>query len=147
MPGKFCETLSSRKCFHQENVRVIFGIFVSGNGIFECYVFVKDIFRGLCLWVRIFDICHEAFRSLIQNVGLSYLNIFGCASDSYEFRNEIITNYFTTQFWGNLYSGWSYYSCITCIQIYQLECILVCMMVYIFIYIKCLESIQATVKC
>jgi len=63
---------------HQENTRVIFSVFVSGNGISERYVFVKDVFRGLCLWTRIFDICHEAFRSLSPKVGLSYLEVFGC---------------------------------------------------------------------
>jgi hypothetical protein len=29
---------------HQENVRVIFGVFISGNGVFEFFVFVKVIF-------------------------------------------------------------------------------------------------------
>jgi len=41
---------------HQENVRVIFGVFVSGNHISERYVFAKEVFQGLCLWVRIFNI-------------------------------------------------------------------------------------------
>ena len=34
---------------HQENTRVIFRVFVSGNHISECYVFVKEVFQDLCL--------------------------------------------------------------------------------------------------
>ena len=34
---------------HQENLRVIFGVFVSGNDISESYVFAKKVFEGLCL--------------------------------------------------------------------------------------------------
>ena len=33
-----------------------------------------------------------------------------------------------------------------CIQRYQLKCIIMCMVVYIFIYEKCLESIEAAVE-
>ncbi|EDR02653.1 uncharacterized protein LACBIDRAFT_332149 [Laccaria bicolor S238N-H82] len=51
---------------YQENVRVIFGVFVSGNHIFEHYVFAKEVFRGLCLWVQFFDIQAEAIRSFSQ---------------------------------------------------------------------------------
>ena len=36
-------------CHHQENVRVIFGVFVSGNQVFEVYVFVSEVFQDLCL--------------------------------------------------------------------------------------------------
>jgi hypothetical protein len=63
---------------HQENVRVVFGIFVSGNDISERYVFTKEVFQGLRLWVQIFTIEGEAFRSLSQKVqGLPYLEVFG----------------------------------------------------------------------
>jgi Tfp pilus assembly protein PilP len=41
---------------HQENMRVIFGVFVSGNRIFERFVFVKAVFQDLCLWIQIFGI-------------------------------------------------------------------------------------------
>jgi len=44
-----------------------------------------------------------------------------------------------TGFWGNPYLSYH-------IHIYQLEYILMHMVVYIFIYIKCLESIQAVVE-
>jgi hypothetical protein len=36
---------------NQENIRVIFGVFVSGNCFFECFVFVKAVFQDLCLWI------------------------------------------------------------------------------------------------
>ena len=36
---------------HQENIRVIFGVFISGNDISESYVFAAGVFQGLCLWV------------------------------------------------------------------------------------------------
>ena len=49
------------------------------------YVFVNEVFQGLCLckrrlclWMLIFDIWHEPFMSLSQKVGLSYLEVFGC---------------------------------------------------------------------
>ena len=32
------------ECEHQENVKVTFGVFVSGNHILEVYVFVNEIF-------------------------------------------------------------------------------------------------------
>ena len=41
---------------HQENMRVIFDVFVSGNHIFEHYVFVMKVFQGLCLWIQVLDI-------------------------------------------------------------------------------------------
>jgi hypothetical protein len=71
-------------------MRVIFSVFVSRNGISEHYVFVKEVFRGLCLWVRIFDICHEAYRSLSQKVGLSYLKVFGCGGHHEVFWKDIV---------------------------------------------------------
>jgi hypothetical protein len=62
---------------HQEKVRVIFGVFVSGNNISERYVFAKEVFQGLRLWVQIFNIEGEAFKSLSQKVqGLPYLEVF-----------------------------------------------------------------------
>jgi len=70
MPGKVIQALErvetenplpltdkiGRGINHQENMRVIFGVFVSGNHISERYVFAKEVFQGLCLWVRIFNI-------------------------------------------------------------------------------------------
>jgi len=41
---------------HQENVRVIFGIFISRNRIFGHFVFVEAVFQDLCLWIWIFGI-------------------------------------------------------------------------------------------
>ena len=73
---------------HQENIRVIFDIFVSGNHIFEHYVFVMKVFQGLCLWIQIFDLSSEAIRSLSQKVGLSHLKVFGC--EGHVFLNEIV---------------------------------------------------------
>ena len=49
---------------HQENVRVIFGIFISVNHIFRDYVFGK---WGL-----------SKPLSLSQKVDLSYFEVFGC---------------------------------------------------------------------
>jgi hypothetical protein len=70
---------------------VIFGVFVSGNHISERYVFAKAVFQGLCLWVRIFKILGEAFRSLSPKVGLSYLDVFGC--EGHVFWEEIVMSY------------------------------------------------------
>ena len=63
---------------HQENMRVIFDVFVSGNHIFEHYVFVMKVFQGLCLWIQVFDVWSRAIRSLSQKVGLSDLEVSGC---------------------------------------------------------------------
>ena len=63
---------------HQENGRVTFGVFIFGNRIFGDYVFVIKVFQDLCLWMLIFDISHDPFRSLSQQVGLSYFEVFGC---------------------------------------------------------------------
>jgi hypothetical protein len=40
-----------KRLVHQENIRVVFGVFVSGNRIFERFVFVKAVFEDLCLWI------------------------------------------------------------------------------------------------
>ena len=50
---------------NQENVRVIFGIFISGNRIFERFVFVKGVFQELCL---VFG-----YESLVSDTDLSHL--------------------------------------------------------------------------
>ena len=115
---------------HQENVRVIFSVFVSGNNISESYIFVTEVFQGLCLWMRIFDICHEAFRSFSQKVGLSYLEVFGCEACVLEGDYHELYLSCTTQFWGKKEKKKCYH-----IHMYQLKCILVRMVVYIFIYI------------
>jgi hypothetical protein len=57
-------------------MRVVFGVFVSENDIFESYVFVTDIFQRLCLWMQIFHIWSKAFISLSPKVGLSHLEVF-----------------------------------------------------------------------
>ena len=41
---------------HQENSRVIFGVFVSGNNISGRYVFVSEVFPGFCLCTLVFNI-------------------------------------------------------------------------------------------
>ena len=56
---------------HQENMRVIFDVFVSGNHIFEHYVFVMKVFQDLCLWIQVFNVWSRAIRSLSQKVGLA----------------------------------------------------------------------------
>jgi len=55
-PSGFFDHILILYIAHQENVRVIFGVFVSGNHISERYVFAKEVFQGLCLWVWIFNI-------------------------------------------------------------------------------------------
>ena len=51
--GERCSTLVQSSTIHQENAMVIFGVFISGNDISESYVFAKEVFQGLCFWVRI----------------------------------------------------------------------------------------------
>ena len=63
---------------HQENMRVVFRVFVSGNDISESYVFVTDVFQHLCLWMQIFHIWSKAFISLSPKVSISQLEVFSC---------------------------------------------------------------------
>ena len=51
--GERCSILVQSSTILQENAMVIFGVFISGNDISESYVFAKEVFQDLCLWVWI----------------------------------------------------------------------------------------------
>jgi len=34
----------------------LFSVFISGSHISKLFVFAREVFHGLCLWMRIFDI-------------------------------------------------------------------------------------------